>query len=61
MSKFKVKLIDGKDSEGIIVLPFPPFNGLNVSVPFRDGDFMEIDGIFWDEEEQRFDAFLLDE
>lgn len=55
--KVKLMCIDD-DGEANLVLPFVPFIGLKVQVPFWRDEFHPIDDIFWYSDEQRFDCFV---
>ena len=46
------------DESVLVDLPFPPFYGLFLRLPWRDMDYCEVDHICWDEEAKEFQVFF---
>ena len=46
------------DESVLVDLPFPPFYGLFMKLPWRDMDYCEVDHICWDEETKEFQLFF---
>lgn len=58
-TQFTVKLLcNDEEGDETITLPFPPFVGLNLQLPWRQGDYGEVDEVYWDHETARFEVFF---
>lgn len=41
-----------------ITLPFPPFPGLMLRAPFFRMDYLAVDMVYWDDENNRFEVYF---
>ncbi len=58
---YKVLLFDdaGEDvTPSETTLPFVPYPGLHLRVPFRNMDHAKINGVYWDDEKELFEVFF---
>ena len=52
-----LKSYEGED-ECNITLPFIPYPGLHLKVPFARMDYQKIDAVYWDSKKQQFEVFM---
>ena len=45
------------DRNALISLPFPPYPGVSLQAPWDNGNYHEVDQVFWNTEEGRFEIF----
>ena len=56
---FNVLLLEiHSDKQSDEMMPFIPFPGLWVKIPWRGMDYMQISDVYWDQEANRFEAFV---
>lgn len=56
---FTVKLFcNDEDGQAEIQLPFPPFIGLMLRIPWRQMDYGEVEKVYWADDENRFEVFF---
>lgn len=59
LPRHRVRLEDFDMQHGAeIWLPFAPYPGLMLRAPFYDGDFVKVDQVYWEDQQQRFMVFL---
>ena len=56
--KWKCVIFGAFGQSAEIELPFKPFEGLRIRVPFRGMDFYRIRTIFWDDEKNQFHLYI---
>lgn len=49
---------DVSEKRAIVKMPFAPFPGLWVCVPFLKNDYAKIEGVYWQENKNYFEVFV---
>lgn len=58
---FSVRLMDLDEHEADIILPFAPFVGLCLRVPWLGMDFRTVDEVYWMDDSERFEVYFAEE